>query len=246
MSWWARTLAFLFAAGWIALAGAFIWALWSDGVEYVDFGNLELRFDFEGDDGEKILATVVAAAIGLTALLFILGVVFGLGGRKRYHQMLRADGTQLLVDTDIVSQRMAEAARAVPGVRRASASARPASNNEVQARLDLEVYGNADPAGTAQQASQAAVEALQQHFETRPSGGLKTQVRQVGKAGPAAAAEPVSDEGTKPTEVAAEEPVTAESEPPGQTEGEAVETGPEPPVAEEAPVREGAEEESEP
>ena len=53
MSWWSRTLALLFAAGWIAWSAAFVWALWSDGVEYIDFGNLELRFDFEGDDGEK-------------------------------------------------------------------------------------------------------------------------------------------------------------------------------------------------
>ena len=90
-------------------------------MEYIDFGNLELRFDFEGDDGEKDPATVVALAIGLVALLFIIGVVFGFGGRRRYHQMLRVDGTQLLVDTDIVSQRLEDAAKAVPGVRKVSA-----------------------------------------------------------------------------------------------------------------------------
>lgn len=248
MSWWARTLAFLFAAGWIALVVAFIWVLWSDDTQYVDLGNLEFRFDFNGDDLEKALASIVAVVIGLAALLFIATVVFGLGGRRRYHQMLRSDGTQLLVDTDIVSQRMAEAARGVPGVRKASASARPAANNEVNAGLDLEVYANADPAATAQQASQAAVDALQRHFETRPSGGLKTHVRQVGKAGPEGAAAPVKvNDGAKPAETTVAEP--SETEPVSTevtSDTEALEPAAEPAAADQPPVREGAEEESEP
>ena len=258
MSWWARTLAFLFAAGWIALVVAFIWVLWSDDTQYVDLGNLEFRFDFTGDDFEKSLATVVAVVIGVLALLFIVSAVFGFGGRRRYHQMLRSDGTQLLVDTDIVSQRMAEAARGVPGVRKASASARPAANNEVNAGLDLEVYANADPAATAQQASQAAVDALQRHFETRPSGGLKTHVRQVGKAGPEGAAAPVISDQGAPSSKAADQGIppadTAEVEPPAtepvddepEAAEEAAQPVAEPVSAEEPPVREGTEEESEP
>jgi hypothetical protein len=231
MAWWSRALTVILAAGMVALVVAFVWALWSDGTEYVDLGNLELRFDFEGDDLEKTVATIVAVAIGLAALLLLISVTFGLGSRRRYHQMARADGTQLLVDTDIVSQRLAAAASAVPGVRKVSASVRPASNNEVHAGLDLQTYSDADPAATAQQASQAAVEVLQRDFETRPAGGLRTRVRQTGKATPGGKPKPVTDKGTKPAEATAAEPPATEP----------VATEPEVPTAEPVAAEPGVE-----
>ena len=236
MTWWSRTLAFILAAGWVALVGAFLWVLWADGTQYIDLGDLEFRFEFSGGDLERTLASIVGVAIGVAALYFLANVVFGLGTRRKYHQMLRSDGTQLLVDTDIVSERMADAARRVPGVRKAIATARPATNNEVHAALDLEVYPDADPAATAQQASQVAVDALQQHFETRPSGGLRTQVRQRGKPQGKGKTEPAkTDETVKPGASPSDESAEPTREEP------VVE-----PATEEPPIHEGAEEESEP
>ena len=99
------------------------------------------------------------------------------------------------------------------------------TNNEVRASLDLEVYGDADPAVTAQQASQAAIAVLQQDFDTRPSGGLKTQVRQVGKPTPGGKPAPVvTDEAAPPYE--------AEGEEAPATEPLAAETDAETPAAE--------------
>jgi hypothetical protein len=175
------------AAALIALSVGFLAYLYlgDEGVATRSVLDMEFAFGADGDSTAELIWTIVAAAVGVFALLSLLTALLPDFGRSDEHveyadrtDSEKAAATTAAVDTDAVQRRMKETAESVDGVDHAETYVYSKDKAIDSGKIDLYLEEGRDAGRISDEVAERVRDLFRDEYEAEPAGGFEVEVHQ--------------------------------------------------------------------